>query len=62
MTPATTIGKVYQAQVQRENDRTATVKVAQEKNEGRLMRRIEAGITWFSRNLTGQANNPYSQL
>jgi hypothetical protein len=60
MTPATSIARDYQ-----ENNRAAASKPAAKGSRAPrqdFSAKLDAGINWFSRNLTGQAKRPLGAL
>ena len=54
MTPATTASKAYYNEKQFVTRPVAKVEVEEAKPHFSFVQRLEAGINWFSQNLTGQ--------
>lgn len=60
MTPATTLSQTYYNEKQYRVEPTTETEVEVSDNKPSFKARLEAGIVWFSQNLTGQYRQPVS--
>ncbi len=58
MTPANTFSQTYYTEKQYQAGPNSNVEATEAKIQSGLIQKMEAGINWFSRNLTGQYQPP----